>query len=38
MNDKENIKKINKIQAIWKGIYVRELMSYYWNFDEFQKI
>ena len=37
MNDKENIKKINKIQAIWKGIYVRELMSYYWNFDEFQK-
>ena len=36
MNNEENIKKINKIQAIWKGIYVRELMSYYWNFNQFQ--
>ena len=36
MNNEENIKKISKIQAIWKGIYVRELMSYYWNFNQFQ--
>ena len=28
MNNEDNIKKINKIQAVWKGIYVRELMSY----------
>ena len=37
MADEENIKKINKIQAVWKGIYVRELMSYYWNFNKFQR-
>ena len=37
MTDGENIKKINKIQAVWKGIYVRELMSYYWNFYKFQE-
>ena len=38
MNNEDNIKKINKIQAVWKGIYVRELMSYYWNFYHFQKL
>ena len=38
MNNEDNIKKINKIQAVWKGIYVRELMSYYWNFYQFQKL
>ena len=37
MADEENIKKLNKIQAVWKGIYVRELMSYYWNFNKFQR-
>ena len=37
MTDEQNIKKINKIQAVWKGIYVRELMSYYWNFYKFQQ-
>ena len=37
MTDGENIKKINKIQAVWKGIYVRELMSYYWNFNKFRE-
>ena len=26
-----------KIQAVWKGIYVRELMNYYWNFNTFQE-
>ena len=36
MTDEQNIKKINKIQAVWKGIYVRGLMSYYWNFCKFQ--
>jgi len=36
MTDEQNIKKINKIQAVWKGIYVRELMNYYWNFNTFQ--
>ena len=37
MTDEQNIKKINKIQAVWKGIYVRELMNYYWNFNTFQE-
>ena len=37
MTNEENIKKINKIQAVWKGIYVRELMDYYWNFNKFQE-
>ena len=37
MTDEQNIKKINKIQAIWKGVYVRELMRYYWNFNTFQE-
>ena len=37
MADEENIKKLNKIQAVWKGIYVRELMIYYWNFNKFQR-
>ena len=37
MTDEQNIKKINKIQAIWKGVYVRELMKYYWNFNTFQE-
>ena len=37
MTDEQNIKKINKIQAVWKGVYVRELMSYYWNFYKFQE-
>ena len=38
MSNEDNIKKINKIQAVWKGIYVRELMSFYWNFYKFQKL
>ena len=38
MSNEDNIKKINKIQAVWKGIYVRELMSFYWNFYKFQKV
>jgi len=38
MSNEDNIKKINKIQAVWKGIYVRELMSFYWNIYKFQKL
>ena len=36
INDEDNIKNIRKIQAVWKGVYVRELMSYYWSFNKFQ--
>ena len=36
--DKNYIKKINKIQAVWRGIAVRELMSYFWSIRQFKNI
>ena len=31
-------KKISKIQAVWRGGYVRELMSYYWSLSKFKDL
>ena len=36
--NEEYIKKVYKIQSLWKGKYVRKLMSYYWNLDNFKNI
>ena len=38
INDEDNIKSITKIQAVWKGAYVRDLMKYYWSFNKFQNV
>ena len=37
-NNEENIQKICKIQSIWRGGYVRELMSYYWSLSKFKDL
>ena len=31
-------KKIIKIQSLWRGAYVRELMNFYWNLTEFKDL
>ena len=31
-------KKITKIQSLWRGAYVRELMNFYWNLTEFKDL
>ena len=30
--------KITKIQSLWRGAYVRELMNFYWNLTEFKDL
>ena len=30
--------KLTKIQSVWRGAYVRELMAFYWNLDNFKNI
>ena len=30
--------KLVKIQSVWRGSYVRELMSFYWNLTDFKEI
>ena len=30
--------KLIKIQSVWRGAYVRELMTFYWNLDNFKNI
>jgi hypothetical protein len=30
--------KLVKIQSVWRGAYVRELMTFYWNLDNFKDI
>ena len=32
------IKNVCKIQSMWRGGYVRELMSYYWSFNKFKEV
>ena len=36
--NEEYIKNVCKIQSLWKGKYVRKLMSYYWNLSNFKDI
>ena len=36
--DENYINKVSKIQSIWRGGYVRELMSYYWSFSKFKEL
>ena len=38
MSNEEYIKNVCKIQSLWKGKYVRKLMSYYWNLSNFKDI
>ena len=30
--------KLIKIQSVWRGVYVRELMNFYWNLNDFKEI
>ena len=30
--------KLIKIQSAWRGVYVRELMTFYWNLENFKKL
>ena len=36
--NEEYIKNLCKIQSLWKGKYVRKLMSYYWDLSNFKDI
>ena len=38
MPNEEYIKNVSKVQSLWKGKYVRKLMSYYWNLSNFKDI
>ena len=38
LNNDKNIQKICKIQSVWRGGYVRELMSYYWSLSKFKDL
>ena len=32
------IEKLIKLQSVWRGVYVRELMQFYWNLNDFKEI
>ena len=38
ITDEQNIKKIIKIQAAWRGTYVRIIIGFYWNLCDFKDI
>ena len=38
IKDEKYIKNVCKIQTIWRGFYVRELMSYFWSLNKFKNL